>query len=503
MDQRFTIERRLRERGPISHAELADTALDALDHGLYEAIVEGIEPVLAGGVNDARLFQILGLARRALLDGVEAVAAFQRAAALAPDDPLIAHGLARSTLEAGLPALTTYREARRLAPMDASVLIGEASALVAEDRGDEAISVIESVLAENPGWYEGHEAFSRLAAAARSEVDVTATVRAALAHYPSDRGLWRVLLRLLFAGRRYDEAALVAREATVRLGAAEEWSRAEASALSEHGEADAAQRIFDRLRFGDTALGLLTPVRNLIRLGRFDKALELAQRPVPAADEPVLWPYRALLWRLIGDERWHLLEGDERLIGVYDLGMSADELTDLAQVLRELHRGSGLLPDQSVRGGTQTDGNLLARAEPAIRALRMTVLDAVAGHIAQLPAAVTGHPTLIENRSPVRIAGSWSVRLSGAGFHVDHVHPHGWLSSAFYVALPPAASAGRQQGWLAFGECRDLLPFLDGFRMVEPVPGRLALFPSTTWHGTRPFPAGERLTVAFDIARPS
>ncbi|HYD23379.1 MAG TPA: putative 2OG-Fe(II) oxygenase [Croceibacterium sp.] len=40
-------------------------------------------------------------------------------------------------------------------------------------------------------------------------------------------------------------------------------------------------------------------------------------------------------------------------------------------------------------------------------------------------------------------------------------------------------------------------------RTIEPRPGRLVLFPSAMWHGTRPFPAGERLTVAFDVARPA
>jgi hypothetical protein len=46
------------------------------------------------------------------------------------------------------------------------------------------------------------------------------------------------------------------------------------------------------------------------------------------------------------------------------------------------------------------------------------------------------------------------------------------------------------------------VPGLAPYRLVEPKPGRLVLFPSTMWHGTRPFPAGERLTIAFDIARP-
>ena len=43
---------------------------------------------------------------------------------------------------------------------------------------------------------------------------------------------------------------------------------------------------------------------------------------------------------------------------------------------------------------------------------------------------------------------------------------------------------------------------LPPLRKIEPRPGRLVLFPSTRWHGTVPFAAGERLTVAFDVAAP-
>jgi len=34
---------------------------------------------------------------------------------------------------------------------------------------------------------------------------------------------------------------------------------------------------------------------------------------------------------------------------------------------------------------------------------------------------------------------------------------------------------------------------------IEPMPGRLALFPSFMFHGTKPFSEGERLTAAFDV----
>jgi hypothetical protein len=53
------------------------------------------------------------------------------------------------------------------------------------------------------------------------------------------------------------------------------------------------------------------------------------------------------------------------------------------------------------------------------------------------------------------------------------------------------------------GESTDLGMNLPPIRLVEPKQGRLVLFPSTMWHGTRPFDAGERLTVAFDVKRPA
>jgi tetratricopeptide (TPR) repeat protein len=50
----------------------------------------------------------------------------------------------------------------------------------------------------------------------------------------------------------------------------------------------------------------------------------------------------------------------------------------------------------------------------------------------------------------------------------------------------------------AFAKAAELLP---DDAIIEPKPGRLVLFPSIMWHGTRPFGAGERLT-GFDVRRP-
>jgi Flp pilus assembly protein TadD len=499
MDNLIALDRQLANPAPLTNAELARITLDALDRGLSELIIARIEQAIAQGADEAILYQILGLARRELLDGAGAMAAFEQAARRAPYDVKISQGLACTTWEAGRVAVARYEAALKLTPTDSGTLLGHASALVAAGRGIEAEAAVRRLLIEHPGWYDGHAAYARIVGAARLNVDPAGTVAAALMDHPADPALWRLLLRLLIDSRRYAEAVGVARRAEGQLGDDPEWRRAEAIALSEQGDAEAAQRLFDFLPYATAAAALVHPIRNLIRLGRLGEALALAERPFDMPEESVLWPYRALLWRVLGDARWEWLEGDERLIGSYDLGLSDQQLSDLRGVLGRLHGGSGEMLEQSVRGGTQTDGNLLARAEPAIQALKAALLDAVATHIAQLPPPLAGHPTLIGRRRPVRIAGSWSVRLTSAGFHVDHVHPQGWLSSACYIALPEAKGT---EGWLAFGEARDLLPDLDGFRLIEPKVGRLVLFPATMWHGTRPFAAGERMTVAFDVAHP-
>ena len=216
----------------------------------------------------------------------------------------------------------------------------------------------------------------------------------------------------------------------------------------------------------------------------------------------LLFPYASLAWRLLGDPRSEWLDRGGALVRQFDLADRIDDFPALVAHIRSLHVARAAPLDQSVRHGTQTDGDLFLRDEVPIQALRKVILDCVAQYAADLPKAEQGHPTLIDRRVPARMAGSWSVRLKGAGYHADHVHPQGWLSSALYLHLPEVAGDGPEAGWLALGQSRDVVPYLDPFTLVEPSPGRLVLFPSTLWHGTRPFSKGERLTIAFDIARP-
>jgi hypothetical protein len=214
-----------------------------------------------------------------------------------------------------------------------------------------------------------------------------------------------------------------------------------------------------------------------------------------------MWPYAELAWRLVGDVRSGWLDGQPGLCKVIDLPPEELGLEPLRGLLRCLHERSGRFLDQSVRDGTQTEGALLARTEPEIARVRETLRRAVSQFIAELPERDASHPMLSQRRGGrVRFAGSWSVRLAGNGFHAAHHHPQGWISSALYLSVPEGLAA--REGQLDLGgapECMDLglAPRLS----VEPMPGRLVLFPSWMWHGTRPFREGERMTIAFDIAR--
>ena len=75
------------------------------------------------------------------------------------------------------------------------------------------------------------------------------------------------------------------------------------------------------------------------------------------------------------------------------------------------------------------------------------------------------------------------------------------ISSALYLEVPGnGAGEDPQSGWLELGRPpADLKLDLEPLALIKPKPGYMALFPSTLYHGTRPFKEGQRLSVAFDV----
>ena len=485
----------------------ADAMLRAGAMALQGGAEAEAAPVIAQAVRDhpdhPQLWQLLGLIHRTLDDHAPAVNAFARAAALAPNDPMIAHGRACVCFEAGLPAAALFAEARRLNRPDRAMLLRHAAARIAEGDGQAAMAEIEGELARTPRWLEGHAALARLRWARGEREDFDASYEAAVAAAPGEAPLWRGWLDTLLHDGLHARALEVVERARVAAGPNQAFDAAEAVARSELGELERAGALFAGLAGVKDPSLLVHQVRHLFRAGRIAEATELAHRNAPRDPTAHHWSYVSIGWRLLGDPRWEWLEGDPRFIGIYDLADRLPPLDALAERLRALHLATHQPLDQSVRGGTQTEGHLFSRIAPEIRALRQACAEAVERHVAQLPPPQPGHPLLLQQRAPIRFAGSWSVRLAGGGRHVDHFHPSGWLSSALYISLPVAAERGEgEAGWLTLGRVTELGLDLPPIRTVEPKPGRLILFPSTMWHGTRPFEAGERLAVAFDVKRP-
>lgn len=245
----------------------------------------------------------------------------------------------------------------------------------------------------------------------------------------------------------------------------------------------------------------------LLRLGRPDDAKTvfaevLARNP----HDQLALAGIALAWRELGDARYRSVMHLQSLVRVYDLSPGGEgESTEafnarLTEELSGFHDTRRPPLDQTLRGGTQTIGRLFDRSAPALDRLKPALAGAVEDYLGLLPSGP--HPLSRDAAGGFRFAGSWSCQLGPGGFHSNHVHPKGWISSVYYAALPGTLTDDDvHAGWLKFGEsphrvsARDVPELL-----VKPEIGRLVLFPSYFWHGTVPFPAGERrVTVAFDV----
>lgn len=491
---------------PSDAATAEALAASALELQREEAALPLVTAAAERNGTDARLWQWVGLLHRALDRHDRAMPALNAAAKLAPRDARIAQARAQVALEAGLDALPLFETAIALEPNNGELLLSRAAARMAQGYAATAIAELEALLRVHPGWYPGHDRLIKLRWMTGDGLRSAEAIEQALADNAGDLNLWRILIVALVEAGAHEAALDAIGRGRAVLGQQLTFTANEAAARSELGDIGGADALFEIMAKVDDLSVAIRHVRHLLRTGRVEQALPLIERWArPQGPNRAMWPYAAIAWRLAGDARADWLD-DPSFVRVIDLADRIDDLPALARRLRTLHRSSAPHLDQSVRGGTQTDGPLFSRVDPEIQALRALVVEAARDHLASLPAPDPRHPLLAYGRpSRPRFAGSWSVRLTGegGGHHANHVHPAGLISSAFYVTVPREAATGTQAGWLTLGSPQAELGLdLPPARTIEPKPGRLVLFPSTMWHGTLPYSFGERMTVAFDIAPP-
>lgn len=429
---------------------------------------------------------------------------FEGAVRAFPQDAALAFGLAQTRYELGHPAAELFARAADLAPDHPDIIRNQALALISEGRGDEARALLKERLERHPDWLDGHKALATLEWTSGQPEQFCASLAKACQVQPGNPALWMAWFGNLAQARDWPGALAVLALAERHLGMTPAIAVSRLFVAVESNAADAADQIAATAQFrGDVSS--LCRIRHALRQGDPSRA-EAEAWPLSSGPSAMLyWPYLSLAWRMLGDARAEWLDRPGELIAALETGWSSSELAALAEVLRGLHTQSQPYIEQSVRGGTQTDRSVLLRHEPELQAIKARLLDLLRDYIDRLPPHDPAHPLLSAPRNDaLLIGGSWSVRLASQGYNVPHTHAMGWLSTAFYVSLPEPEQLGPPPaGQIAFGLAPDELGLdLPPYRMIAPAPGRLAVFPSTMWHGTVPFDDGERLVIAFDIKRP-
>jgi Tfp pilus assembly protein PilF len=427
----------------------------------------------------------------------DAAAAFDDALAAEPNRAKALIGRASVAMQRGEPsAPALLQRAKAAQPGNRDVTLQLAEAMEAE--GDpQAIAVLDAVVRAEPDWVEGQRILARMRWEAGEGDRFTEELEQRLAETPNSPQLWYALVDALASADLHARAAQTARRGQQAIGDDPRLIASEAMHSSEEGDGAAAESAYARL---DSALPgvAIAEARHRLRTGEWDRAEQLVARELQAEPWSVRgWALQGLLWRLRENSRSEWLHDQPGLYAAHQLDLEVAQISKVADRLRSLHQTRAHPLGQSLRGGTQTRGRLFERLEPEVVLLREAVRRTLERHWDSLPPLDETHPLLRHRDARPQFAGSWSVRLTDGGFHVAHIHPRGVISSACYLVVPPI---GGEEGHLEIGGPPPELGLpLAPLASFAPLPGRMILFPSTLFHGTRPFPTGERLTAAFDV----
>lgn len=428
------------------------------------------------------------------------VAALQQQLAANPADRIARHNLAVELRKCGrldealVEIERSWNEGLKLA--ETATMRGHL--LADAGRFDEALAAYREAVRVKPDLVEPHTTMASLLPQLGRGSEALDSVRDALLRAPHAAALWVEAMAIARGHQLWDQLLDLAAQAQARFGTDTMIEAFVANALTAQGRDDEALARIDAALVLEPTYPPAHTIRAHILLRKGDPAgavaaAEQAARLLPKDQSS--WALLGVAWRLLDDEREHWLCDYDNLVMPIDLGLDPR----LLGVLEARHQLAAHPADQSLRGGTQTRGNLFEADDPVIGGLARATKAAIEQRLATLRPD-PGHPFLGRITGAVSFPTSWSVRLASSGYHISHIHPAGWLSSAYYVSLPPEVAAGEGQGALAFGVPDAALGLdLPPRRVVQPQEGHLVLFPSYLWHGTTPFESSApRVTVAFD-----
>jgi len=508
--------------------------------GLYEKAV-GMEPRFADGWFN------LGLAHQGRAEHPAAIAAFKKAQAINPRDPRFSNSLGISCKELdrleeaieaydqaliGTPdhfrslhnkgvalrlkqepvaAIECYQQALRMGSDVPELRFNLACAMHDAGRIEETEQELLRAIELRPEYLEAHETLNKMYWEIGNSDRFCASYVAAIQRSPESAELRAEYARMLEMADCFDEAEDILRQGILDCGEHADLHHGLAKASGRRGESESSLSHFARAIAADPGKQpiRMDVSRYLIQLGHYNEALQHlneAERLNPWDQE--MWAYRGLCWRFLGDERDAWLNDYDRFVQARQLETPEgyDDLehfmTALRQVLIGMHDTVTHPIDQSLKGGTQTAGRLIHQPVREIQEFRAALQKQINDYLASLPKD-PDHPFLGRFTGEYRFSGSWSVRLKSEGFHVNHVHPAGWLSGPTYIEVPGVIRDDDETrgGWVKFGETGlGLGPEREQVaKAVRPEVGLCAFFPSYTWHGTYPFVSEEyRMTAPMD-----
>lgn len=496
-------------------SEFGITAMHAGQHLRAQSAFGRLVELQSGS---AQAWHALGNASHAVGDLEAAETAFRKAIDLEPGHPTAPINLGTVLRLSGRAdeAVSCFERIRNggdASPELSDALVG---GLLDDGRRDQALQLARQVVHTHPEFVAARVTLANLlwehGSAGAGDDAPFDVFRTALEHQPDHHDMRAAYIQFLLSARAADEALaqiqqLRARADDPMLGLLQ------ANALEMLGRADQAGALYAQLHadWGHQVPAFLNAhARHLLTAGQWDAAAEIASQATllePGNQEA--WANLATAWRLLEDPREHWLCDYDQLVGLVDIEVPegfenmAAFLEALTENLNQRHQARREPIQQSLRGGSQTPGRLFGGSDPLLAATKAALVRGVEGWLATLPTDAS-QPFLMRKARSVRIGGAWSVKLWSSGNHVNHIHPEGWISSAFYVALPPSvtdSSPGNQAGCIQFGQPQAELKLgLPPRRVIRPEPGKLALFPSYMWHGTVPFEDEQpRITIAFDM----
>jgi Flp pilus assembly protein TadD len=476
------------------HADPLNLARFLLDRGRSGEAREVLAQAIAGGLDAAPLRSLMGLILHQLGDLAGCARELRHAVRLAPDDGAAQFALAAICHRLGdeADAETATRRAIALGMDDVHSYQLLGRILNKQGRFGEAEAAYRNAVRRDPSSPQAQRELAQLVWMLTGDLG---QARAELDAAPQTHEIVAITVRLLQAAGE-EEAAYALAVARADRDPSLNVLAARAGLRIDPQDADrrlsAAQPGSDAHAKGEIEVDLA--LGRIAQAVRRSEALHAA-RP---GDQHVT-ALLAVAWRLADDLRYKTLYDYDRLVKTYridppeDWSSLDDYLGDLGQALDRAHGPLTHPVGQSLRHGSQTTRALADYPDQAIRALFRAIDPPIRRHLAAI-----GEPD-----SNYEISGAWSVRLNNGGFHINHIHPEGILSSAFYVRTPSTLQGF--EGALKFGEPGPpTAPPLREDHLVKPEPGMLVLFPSYMWHGTVPFSSEEkRLSCAFDIVRQS